>query len=884
MAQEKRSFPIDFSNQQYVLELLEEYQRSPETIPADWRAFFQGMEFTGGAKETVGGEDVLSFRVRMALDSYRKLGHLEAQHNPMGTSQKIQTLSIEGLGFQEGELSQLVSTFGIVKEGRASLGEVLKHLQASFTGTLSFEYDHIENKTIRDFLDKEVLTPFSLQKEDFRFVGEELYRAKKFEDFLQKKFLGAKRFSLEGCEMFIPILKELFSLAAESSIKNAVIGMAHRGRLNVLCNALGKPYSILMQEFNGKILPAEGEGLGDVKYHKGYVADVGTRNQKKLQVTLASNPSHLESVDPVVLGIVRAKSKIAKKAGSVLPILIHGDASVAGQGVVYETLQMNALEGYGVRGTIHIVINNQVGFTTTPDEGRSTRYCTDIAKAFGMPIMHVNAEDPVAGLRAIRIAFMLRQQFGIDVFIDLNCHRFWGHNETDEPMFTNPSLYKKIKSKESIYREFSQKLISDGVFTSEALQTMEKHFDDALEKAYQQKDLPYEEKHTSPSFQEKKGEKLSSDYLQKIGIRAASIPEAFPAHPKVLKVFENRKEVLVKGENIDWATAEMLAYATILDQGTAIRISGQDVRRGTFSHRHAGVYSQEKEEIYIPLAHLNPDKAEFEIYNSLLSEFGAMGYEFGYTLGQPEALVIWEAQYGDFVNGAQVIIDQYLAGSETKWASISNLTLFLPHGFEGSGPEHSSCRFERFLQLAGLDNWRVVYPTTPAQFFHLLRRQAFSAQKKPLIVVTPKSMLRLGASFSKLSDFVSDSFQEILCDNLEKSPGKRVILCTGKIYYELKKQSEQPIIRLEELYPFPKKLKTVINGLHQAKEFVWVQEEPSNQGAWEYLQPQLEEIIGARAPLRYIGRPRSSIPDTGYPALFEREQKRIIEEATHGEN
>ncbi|MBS0586028.1 MAG: 2-oxoglutarate dehydrogenase E1 component [Verrucomicrobia bacterium] len=855
MAEDKTSQPLHFSNQSYVLQWLKQYQEDPRSLPPDWLAFFQGMEFASyGSQPSNSKTDDKQAR---ALALHRRLGHLEARHNPMFLNAPLAELSFAALGFKEGD-------------------EALLSLKKAFTDTSSFQYDHLESKEMRDFLDEAVLKERPLEVESLRFVIEELYRAKKFEDFLQKKFIGAKRFSLEGCEMFIPLLKELFSLAGTAGIKEIVIGMAHRGRLNVLCNALGKPYYALLKEFGAKTLPKPGAGLGDVKYHKGYAATVTTRKGDTLSLVLSANPSHLESVDPVVLGYVRAKIRLTKEPHSTLPILIHGDASVAGQGVVYETLQMNALEGYGVGGTIHIVINNQVGFTTAPEEGRSTRYCTDIAKAFDMPIIHVNAEDPLATLRAVTIAFAFREKFGKDVFIDLNGHRFWGHNETDEPMFTNPKLYKAIKTKENVYQELSKKLLTDAVFTKESLEEMQKTYDTTLEKAYEERDNAYEEKISD--FQHlKEKEALSDTYLREIGIKASTIPSSFPAHPKVLKVFENRVASLTKGEGIDWGAGEMLAYATLLNGGAHIRISGQDVRRGTFSHRHAAVYSQESDELYIPLSHINPE-APFEIYNSLLSEFAVMGYEFGYTLGYPNALVIWEAQYGDFVNGAQIIIDQYLAGSETKWGVTSNLTLLLPHGFEGGGPEHSSCRFERFLELSGLDNWRVAYPTTPAQFFHLLRRQVWDSKRKPLIVVTPKSMLRLSSSFSKLSDFSKGSFQPILTENIDRKEIRRVILCTGKIYYELQKRDDIAIIRVEELYPFPDVLKKSLLSLSHAKEFVWVQEEPKNQGAFLYMQSEIQPLLQDKV-LRYIGRPTSSIPDTGYPALFVEEQKRIIDEA-----
>lgn len=845
-----KAIGVNFANQGYILEMLKLYLEAPGKLDREWVAFFQGMEFSGGEGKAAQPASNLE-------EAFRRYGHLLADFNPM----ILPPESCPELDFKDLDGEQK-------KE--------VERLRAIYCGPIGYECYNLENGQLERWFHEELKKPeLEPKTEDYLFILEEIYKAKELENALQRRFLGAKRFSIEGAETFTPLLKEIFHCAGTAGYEGATIGMAHRGRINVLANIMGKSYAELFFEFSAKEVPPESYGMGDVKYHKGATAEIPTRSGKVLKVELASNPSHLESVDPVVVGITKARQRKLKTL-NVLPILVHGDAAVAGQGVVYETLQLSKIKGYEVFGTIHIVINNQVGFTATVKETRSTRYCTDIAKTFGAPVLHVNGENPIACLKAARLAFAARDKFGVDVFIDLNCHRLWGHNEADEPMFTNPDMYRRIKEKDHIYKSYSQKLLSQGLVTQEQLSKLEKTFQDELTKAGKQADeMKFHEKKLETPMPALLETALSKEKLQSLLVKITAVPEGFQVHPKIQKVLETRKE----GNAIDWAVGELLAYASLVEQGVHVRISGQDSVRGTFSHRHAKLIEQDRETLHSPLEYISEDQAPFDIYNSALSEYAVMGFEFGYSITYPKTLVIWEGQFGDFANGAQIVIDQYLAGCETKWGTHSPLTLFLPHGFEGMGSEHSSCRLERYLELSGLNNWRVCYPSTPAQMFHLLRNQGLSANPKPLILATPKAFLRYAPSFSKLEDLSTGKFQEILDDPTKPKNVRRLILCSGKIYHELvlKRGEKQDIaiIRIEELYPFDRQLLAKIMQPYHAKEIVWVQEEPENQGAWSYLQPQLAEI----GKVRYIGRMRSSVPDTGFVTLYKEQQERILKEA-----
>ncbi len=828
--QKKDASPINFSNQSFVLEQLKIYLSNPSLLDADWIAFFKGMEFSGlVASPSSSTEEV-----------YKRYGHLIAKINPMEDSPE----GVEGVNFEDSFLKKV------------------------YCGSSSYECYNIENRELEKWFHEEIQKEKApISSKEYEMILSEIWKAKYLEEFLQKKFLGAKRFSLEGGESFMPMLSEIFSLAADADYETGVIGMAHRGRLNVLCNLLKKPYADLFKEFNTKLMPEHLFGLGDVKYHKGYRSNYSGGSGKKIDIQLMSNPSHLESVDPVAVGFARGLK------GKVFPLMVHGDASVAGQGVVYETLQCSRLKGYSVGGTLHIVINNQVGFTAVPEESRSTRYCTDIAKAFGAPVIHVNADDPVACVRAARLAFEVKNRFFTDVFIDLNCCRIYGHNEGDEPRFTNPLLYQKIEKREDVY----EKLKKESGLSSEWVGAMENGFKERLEKELEEANRPYVSRDpvmpVMSSFTGKTA--ISLELLKRYLEKTTEIPKAFQAHPKIEKLFSERREKTT----VDWGTAEVLAYASLVDQKIPVRISGQDSKRGTFSHRHAVLFDQTKKMCHIPLEHISPEQALFQVYNSPLSEYAVMGFEFGYSLADRNALVIWEAQFGDFANGAQIIIDQYLAGSETKWGAHSGLVLFLPHGHEGMGPEHTSCRIERFLELSGQSNWRVVYPTTPSQFFHLLREQALDFEKKPLIIPTPKSMLRLSDSFSPLEELAKSEFMPVIDEPLEYEKVEKIVFCSGKFYYELKKaRGNKPIalVRLEQIYPFPTfEVEKILSNYKNAKEFVWAQEEPKNQGAFGYVK----EAISEKIQITYVGRECIPVPDTGIAALFHKTQEDVIKEA-----
>jgi len=900
---EKHSPAINFSNQNYVLKMHAIYQNNPQDLDKEWLAFFQGMEFSAQDIQSEGKSPDL--QIKFLIEAYKKYGHLIADTNPMIAPLKdLKALELSHFGFNNSDLEKVYPTLGLLKEETAPLKVIIERLKEIYCGQISYECFSIENQELEKWFHSQIMKPQeNFSPKDYEFIISELYRAKELENFLQKKFLGAKRFSIEGAETFMPMLKELFTLAAKNKYQKGVIGMAHRGRINVLTNLLAKPYAQLIHEFNTKSFPSEQEGMGDVKYHKGFKSELTSRFGDSISLILASNPSHLESVDPVVMGMTKAFEQLASN-GKILPVLVHGDASLAGQGVVYETMQLCKIKGYEVGGIIHIVINNQVGFTATSEQSRSTMYCTDIAKAFGSPVIHVNGENPTECLRAMQLAFQVRDQFGQDVFIDLQCHRFWGHNEADEPMYTNPELYKKIKEKDHIYKSYSKNLLEKGFVTQEFINQMEKSFSDELNQAYEEAQKYVNEDYdgiisSSTDLEKAEVEEFKSEIklpsiesLKQLAEKISSIPKDFNAHPKIVKLFEERRQNLINEEDkniVDWASAELLAYAYLLEQKIHIRISGQDSIRGTFSHRHARIIDQQCESTYTPLEHISQDQASFTAYNSALSEFAVMGFEFGYSISYPNSLVIWEGQFGDFANGAQVIIDQYLSGCETKWGMHCPLTLFLPHGYEGMGSEHSSCRIERFLQLAGLQNWRVCHPSTPAQMFHLLCSQALKAIKKPLIIATPKSMLRQVDTFSKLSELANGQFEEILDDEKIYKKSKKLIICSGKIGQELirkrlaEKEEKVAIIRIEQLYPLNiEKLTSILESYKDVEEFLYVQEEPQNQGAYTYLKPYLIEILGQSVQIKYKGRIRNSIPDTGFVALFKKQQEEIIESSIKG--
>ncbi len=871
------------------LALIEElhalYLTDSTSLEPSWRAFFEGMHFASqGASQ---GESP-DLRVYHLIEAYRTYGHLRAHFNPLGIeSKEPEELSLEKLKFSTQELQTLFPTCGFLKEPEAPLQKILEALQQTYCGKIGIEYMGFGEPALEKWLQKRIEPNFELglhaqhKIEILHFLN----KAELFESFLHTKYVGQKRFSLEGEETFIPLLAKMLEVGASSEVEEIVLGMAHRGRLNVLANIMNKSYAHIFHEFEDVYIPELTEEAGDVKYHKGFEGVLKT-SEGSVKIVLAANPSHLESVDPVVEGQVRAKQqKRQGDAKKVVPVLIHGDAAVAGQGVIYETLELCKLTGYATGGTIHIVINNQIGFTTLPKDSRSTRYCTDIAKTVGAPVFHVNAEDPEGCVAVAQIAIEMRQQFQCDVFIDLIGYRKYGHNEGDEPAFTQPMEYKVIREKKNVRELYRDKLIAEGVLTKEKAENLEEEFKKSLHDALES--IKQSPPSLTPSVkQEEKGPvhtAVPAEILQTLAKQICTPPQGFTVHPKIQRHLQERLAMLQGG--IDWGMGEALCYGTLVDEGVHVRLSGQDSRRGTFSHRHAMWVDPQTAQKYFPLAHIKKDQGLFDVFNSPLSEFSVLGFEFGYTLSYPEALVIWEAQYGDFCNGAQIIIDQYISSSEQKWGQCSGLVLMLPHAYQGEGPEHSSARIERFLQLCGDDNMRIANCTTPAQLFHLLRRQAHAKIKKPLILFTPKSLLRHPQCVSVLSDFSTGSFQEILDDPLSIPEPRRLLFCSGKIFYDLLVEREKcgikdiAFVRLEQLYPLNQQ--TLKAFVRNAQEYGWVQEEHKNMGAWSYIQPILHEVLGK--PVRYFGRASSGSPAAGSHALHKKQQQVLMEEV-FGEN
>lgn len=802
--------------------------------------------------------------------AYRKYGHLMAHINP---------LQIEPLK-EPAELS-----FNHTQEG--------ERLKSIYCNRIGYEYVDICDKELEKWLQEEIEKESNPTKalsiDQKKMILHQLNRSELFESFIQTKYTGQKRFSLEGAETLIPMLEACIELLSNANAEQFVIGMAHRGRLNVLSNILNKSYSEIFSEFEEDYIPFSFEGSGDVKYHKGFTSEVTLINGKKVKILLSPNPSHLESVDPVVEGEVKALQvmKNDEQQDRIIPILVHGDAAISGQGVVYETLQFSKLQGYDTGGTLHFVINNQVGFTASPHEMRSTPYCTDIAKAFNAPVFHVNAEDPESCVFVTLLASKMRQRFHCDVFIDLLCYRKYGHNEADEPAYTQPQQYEIIRKKRPIREIYRDLLIKEGVLEQHVAENLEKEFVDQLHEEMKlgKESLKKEKKeHKKEERQEIVDTKVSKEILEEIGEKIFLPVNEIEIHPKLKNLLDLRLK-MVRGEKpIDWGVAELLAYGTLLWDGKDVRISGQDSVRGTFSHRHAKWVDQKNGQVYSPLSHLRPVQGRFDVLNSSLSEYAVLGFEFGYSIANSNALVIWEAQFGDFCNGAQVVIDQFIATAEQKWGQAFGLTLFLPHGYEGQGPEHSSARMERFLTLAGENNMEIVNPTTPAQMFHLLRKQALRKIKKPLIIFTPKGLLRHPMCTSEIKDLVQGKFQEVIDDQtVQKEKVQKCVFMSGRIYFDLlqereKHDKEVSLIRIEELYPMNlKKLEQILSSYTALKEAVWIQEEPINMGAWEYVRPYLGKLLeNKNILLKVIARKRSASPAVGALSIHKKQLQELF--------
>lgn len=896
--------PFDFVNSispEQTEILYQQFKSDPTSVDESWRKFFQGFEFAqkfypvkqAGFK---GYEN--EFKVINLIKNYRQRGHLFTRTNPVRARRTyVPNLAIENFGLTQADLDKEFHAGNEIGIGKASLRNIIIHLEKTYCSSVGAEFYYVRNPEVFEWLRSSMESSqnsYKYSTSDRKYILKNLSRAVLFERFIHKKFPGQKRFSLEGAESLIPALDAIIEKGAELGDREFIIGMAHRGRLNVLANILKKPFESIFSEFEGKEF--EDETLsGDVKYHLGYTSERVTATGKKVKLTLSPNPSHLEAVNPVVEGIVRAKitHEYNRDFNKVTPVLIHGDASIAGQGIVYEVLQMSGVPGYKTGGTVHLVINNQIGFTTNYLEARTSTYCTDVAKTILAPVFHVNGDDVEAVVYTVLLAMEYRNKFHNDVFIDLLCYRKYGHNEGDEPRFTQPLLYKIIEKHPNpleIYKTYLEKNIGfdfseNDEYERKLIGVFEKNLSGArqIEKAritsFLEENWKKYRKALPQDFDISPDTSIKESMLMALAKKLSGLPEGKSFFSKTLKMMEARKEFISKG-NADWALGELMAYGSLLLEGFPVRVSGQDVVRGTFSHRHAMIRIEDSEEEYTPLSDLGAGAANFEIYNSTLSEYGVLGYEYGYSLCLPDGLVIWEAQFGDFSNGAQIILDQFISSAEDKWNVMSGLVVLLPHGYEGQGPEHSSGRMERFLTMAAEQNFQVVNCTTPANFFHVLRRQIHRDFRKPLIVFTPKSLLRHSRCVSAFDEFTAGRFKEII-DDPAANPKKikKVVFCAGKIYYDLLEEKEKggfdhvSIVRLEQVYPLPlKQIRELIARYKYAENWLWVQEEPYNMGAWPFIHRELKDVA-----LKVISRPPSGSTATGSSKFHQLQQRKIID-------
>ena len=884
----------------YIDELHQRYLVDKRLVEPSWRSFFDGYEFSKFNYQEVDQipTNVLKeFRVINLINAYRSRGHLFTKTNPVRERRKYHpTLEIKNFGLDQEDLLTVFQASEQVGLEPCSLNDIIIHLEATYCESIGIEYQYIRHPERVEWIRKniELKNRPQFSKDQKKHILHKLNQATVFEQFLQKKFVGQKRFSIEGAESLIPALDVLIENGSNLGLKEFVVGMAHRGRLNVLANIFNKTYDKIFSEFEGKEYDEEVFFDGDVKYHLGITSELMTDSGNNVKITLSPNPSHLEAVDPVVEGITRSKidHELGGDEKKILPILIHGDAAIAGQGVVYEVVQMAQLKGYRTGGSLHIVINNQVGFTTNYLDARSSTYCTDIAKSTLCPVFHVNGDDIEAVVQTLDIALRYRQEYSRDVFVDLLCYRKYGHNEGDEPKFTQPKLYKIIANHPNPREIYLKKLVDENVVNIEEGNQMEKEFDDMLQERLD--DAKQIEKAKITNFLEevwidfRKSKRddfenspptgLEKSKLLLLAKKMNTLPAGKKYFRKIVKLFDDRLK-MIESDKLDWAMGELLAYATLLDEGKSVRISGQDVERGTFSHRHAIVKTEDDEEEIVPLNLLNDHQGKFEIYNSLLSEYAVLGFDYGYAFNTPNGLTIWEAQFGDFFNGAQIIIDQFLSAAEDKWGTPNGLVMLLPHGYEGMGSEHSSARIERFLQLCAEENFQVANCTKPANYFHLLRRQITRPFRKPLVVFTPKKLLRYHRAVSSIQEMSTGSFQEVI-DDSHAIPSKinQVVLCSGKFYYDLVEHYETldkgniAFVRLEQLYPFPEtQLKSIFRKYGKDCKYVWAQEEPLNMGPWSYILRKWEY-----SKIVCFSREESGSPASGSPKVFERRQQEII--------
>jgi 2-oxoglutarate dehydrogenase E1 component len=890
----------------YVDQLYQNYKNDPASVDHSWQKFFEGYDFSAhrygenGHTTIADSVSLKETQVRNLIFTYRSFGHLKSKTNPVRERRNHNVnFDHKNVGLTDADLDLEFDVGAEIGMGKATLRKIIEKLKMVYLGPIGFEYNFIRDDAVRQWFfqkcEQEYFT-YNPSIEEKKGILTKLNEAVVFENFLHTKFLGQKRFSLEGGENTIPALQTIVNKAAELDVKEVVIGMAHRGRLNVLSNILGKTYEQIFTEFEGNVSPEQTMGDGDVKYHLGYSSYINTSSGKKVYLKLTPNPSHLEAVDPLVIGYTRGQidDEYQGDLRRAMAILIHGDAAVAGQGIIYELLQMSGLPGYTTGGTVHFVINNQVGFTTDYDDARTSIYCTDIAKIVDAPVLHVNGDDAEAVSFASKLAVEYRQKFGSDIFIDLLCYRRHGHNESDEPKFTQPKLYNIIAKHENPREIYVRKLVERGDLDAALADEMDKNFRNQLQdrlNEVKQKPLPYKPQKmeeeweqmrwaTPDDFDQSPETGIGPNVIERVGKALSTIPDGFKPLKQIEKLLKDRTTAFFETKMLGWAEAELLAYGSLLAEKIPVRMSGQDVRRGTFSHRHAYFFDANSNEPYCGLNSIEKSQ-KFNIYNSLLSEFGVLGFEYGYAMSSPRALVLWEAQFGDFVNGAQVVIDQFICSAESKWQLMNGLVMLLPHGYEGQGPEHSSCRPERFLHLSAEYNMVVASPTTPANFFHLLRRQVSWPFRKPCVVFSPKSLLRHPSVISPLDDFTKGSFQEVLDDTFVTAKNvTRVVLCSGKLFYDLvevqqkKKIKDTAIVRVEQLHPFPdKQLKAVLKR-YKDVQLVWAQEEPSNMGSLSYILRMMPAYS-----IEVVSRKASASPATGYSKVHKIEQEKIVNKA-----
>jgi 2-oxoglutarate dehydrogenase E1 component len=924
---------LALANKDYVADQYRRWKDDPRSVDESWQLFFAGFELAAdgqngspaalhdAAAPPVEAPAVEAPAAGVApemaafdlVHSYRELGHLVAHLNPLAPKPVGHPLlEPEEFGFTERDLDRIVDSGSFQGVGAVPLRELIERLQATYCGTLGVEYLHIPDREQRRWLQDRMeptLNRPDLDAADRARIFEQLVLAEGFEQFLQVRYPTAKRFSLEGGESLVPILHELIEQGAALGVEEMVLGMPHRGRLNVLVNVLRKPYEMVISEFEGSLLAREATGDGDVKYHQGYSRDHTTRAGGKIHLSLGSNPSHLEAVDPIIEGMVRAKQNHLgdSQRTRVIPVLIHGDAAFTGQGVVAETLWLSEIEHYRSGGTVHIIVDNQIAFTTPPEAYCFTTYPSDVAKIVQAPVFHVNGDDPEAAIQATRLAIAFRQQFRKDVFIHLLCYRKHGHNELDDPTFTQPVMYREIAAHASPVAQYRDRLIGEGVLTAEEADRRAAEFRELLVDAqsYARDFMPRQQIFVFGGKWKGLGwagddwsarTAVPAELLREVAAAFTRIPEGFHPHPKVLRMMEQRAAMVTEGAGIDWGCGEALAFGSLLLEGTPVRLSGQDTGRGTFSHRHAVLHDVEDGSQWVPLAHIRDGQAGFLVIDSMLSEYACLGFEFGFSMADPMKLVVWEAQFGDFANGAQIVIDQFISSSESKWQRMSGLVLLLPHGYEGQGPEHSSGRLERFLQLCAEQNMQVCNFTTPAQYFHALRRQMRRSFRKPLVVMSPKSLLRHKLAVSTRSDLTDGEFRTVLDDvaskgapeagvDLDPAGVRRVVLCSGKIYYALlagrreRSAATTALVRIEQLYPFPKKeLETTLAGYPNAEQIYWVQEEPANMGAAQFIEPLLRPLLGGRT-LVSVARDAAASPATGSYKVHQAEEAELVQRA-----